>query len=138
MKKLFILFTAAAFITSCGNNDASDANTTNTGSDAGTGAQTTDAPDAQQTANADVEKGLELIAQSDCLACHKVDEKAVGPAYKEVAQRYANQQPAIIDSLAGKVITGGAGNWGQVPMTPHPALSKEDARLMVTYIMSLK
>jgi cytochrome c len=138
MKKLFIFFTAAAFMASCGNDDASDANNTNTGTDAGTGAQTTDAPAAQQTANADVEKGMELIAQSDCLACHKVDEKAVGPAYKEVAQRYANQQPAIIDSLAGKVITGGAGNWGQVPMTPHPALSKEDARLMVTYIMSLK
>ena len=124
-------------MTSCGNNDASDTNTTNTGSDAGTGAQTTDAPDAQQTANDDVEKGLELIAQSDCLACHQVDKKVVGPSYNDVAKRYANE-PAIIDSLAGKVITGGAGNWGQVPMTPHPALSREDARLMVTYIMSLK
>jgi cytochrome c len=125
---------------SCGNDNASDANNTNTGTDAGTGtdAQTTDAPATQQASNADAEKGMELIAQSDCLACHKVDEKLVGPSYKEVAQRYANQQPAIVDSLAGKIITGGAGNWGQVAMTPHPALSKDDAKLMVTYILSLK
>jgi cytochrome c len=78
-----------------------------------------------------------LIAQSDCLTCHKVEDKLVGPAYREVANKYAGQ-PGAVDSLASKIIHGGAGNWGQVPMTPHPQLSKEDAQTMVKYILSLK
>ena len=83
----------------------------------------------------DTEKGKALIAKSDCLGCHKIDEKLVGPAYKAVAAKYTM---ADVDKLAAKVISGGAGNWGQVPMSPHPSLSKDDAKEMVKYILSLK
>jgi len=83
----------------------------------------------------DTEKGKALIAKSDCLGCHKIDEKLVGPAYKAVAAKYTS---ADIDMLAGKIISGGAGNWGEIPMSPHASLSKADAQEMVKYILSLK
>ncbi|MGZ3958256.1 MAG: c-type cytochrome, partial [Flavisolibacter sp.] len=84
-----------------------------------------------------VEKGLNLIAKNDCLTCHQVEVKTTGPAYMDVAAKYPNNE-AVIDSLSNKVIKGGSGNWGTVPMTPHPSLSKEDARSMVKYVLSLK
>lgn len=82
-------------------------------------------------------KGEQLISKSDCLACHKLDEKLVGPAYTAVAGKYSDTE-ANINYLAGKIIAGGAGVWGEIPMTPHPALSKEDAKEMAKYILSLK
>ena len=85
----------------------------------------------------EVEKGLDLIAKSDCLTCHKVAEKFTGPAYVEVAKRYAGQ-PGIEDTLAQKIIKGGSGNWGTVMMIPHPTISPEDAKAMVKYILSIK
>ena len=144
MKKILILFAASAFIMSCGgnNNANNNAGGTSSGAATDTAASTTTtteatAPAAGGAASADAEKGLNLIAQSDCLTCHKVEEKLVGPAYRDVSIKYENT-PANVDSLASKVIHGGAGNWGQVPMTPHPQLSKEDAESMVKYILSLK
>lgn len=83
------------------------------------------------------EKGLELIGASDCTTCHLIDKKNIGPAYTDVAQKYENTE-AVIDTLIGKVINGGAGNWGDVAMTPHPQLPKEDVREMIKYILSLK
>ena len=83
------------------------------------------------------EKGKQLISKSDCLACHKVDQKLVGPAYTEVAQKY-DDTDANLNYLAGKIISGGSGVWGQIPMTPHPAISKDDAKEMARYILSLK
>lgn len=84
---------------------------------------------------AEFKKGADLIAASDCLACHKVEEKLVGPTYKEVAAKYTADDEAL---LVKKIIEGGTGTWGQVPMTPHPAVTKEDAAEMVKYILSLK
>jgi cytochrome c len=78
-----------------------------------------------------------LIAQSDCLTCHKVDEKAIGPAYRDVANKYSNDNQTVT-MLADKIIKGGAGVWGQIPMTPHPNLSKQDAEQMVKYVLLLK
>jgi cytochrome c len=81
--------------------------------------------------------GSVLIAKSDCYACHKMNQKLVGPAYADVAKRYKNQ-PGATNSLVDKILKGGAGKWGQLPMTPHPQLSKKDATEMVKYILSLK
>jgi len=81
--------------------------------------------------------GAQLIAKSDCLGCHKEQEKLIGPAYADVAKKYTSS-PAVIDTLANKVIKGGKGNWGDVPMSGHPSLSMDDARTMVKYILSLK
>lgn len=83
------------------------------------------------------EKAIELIAGSDCLTCHKINEKVNGPSYADVAAKYEPTE-ANIDSLASKVINGGSGVWGAMAMTPHPALPKEDAKLIIRYILSLK
>ena len=83
------------------------------------------------------EKGSELIAKSDCLACHKVKEKLVGPAYTAVAAKYPATEESI-NYLSDKIIKGGKGVWGEIPMTPHPAISKADAAAMARYVLSLK
>src|SRR5688500_2521967 len=64
----------------------------------------------------DYDKGLALVGKSDCLTCHKLSEKFVGPAYRDVANRYT-AHPDTLDKLATKIIKGGVGNWGPVPMT---------------------
>ena len=76
------------------------------------------------------DEGKALVEGADCLSCHKVDSKLVGPSYQDVAAKYTD---ADIDHLAQKVIDGGKGVWGDVPMTPHAGLSKENAQKMVKY-----
>ena len=85
----------------------------------------------------DTKKGEVLISKSDCFACHKVNEKLLGPAYHDVANKYPDTE-ANIDYLVKKIKSGGSGVWGAIPMSPHPALSDEDAEAMVHYILSLK
>lgn len=80
-------------------------------------------------------EGLQLIEGADCLACHKVDGKLVGPSYEDVAAKYTE---ADIDHLATKIIDGGKGVWGEVPMSAHTGMSNENAQKMVKYILSLK
>ena len=87
--------------------------------------------------NPDYQKGLALVAGSDCLTCHKTSEKNIGPAYKDVAAKYENTE-ANIKMLAEKIIKGGSGNWGAIPMTPHPQLKQEDVEQMVKYVLLLK
>lgn len=80
-------------------------------------------------------EGKQLLEGMDCLSCHKVDAKLVGPSYHDVAAKYTE---ADIDLLAQKIIDGGKGNWGDIPMTPHAGMSKENSAKMVKYILSLK
>ena len=87
--------------------------------------------------SAEIKKGQALISKSDCLACHKVDVKVLGPSYKDVANKYPNNA-ATVNQLVDKIKKGGSGVWGAIPMSPHPALSDDDARAMVKYILSLK
>jgi cytochrome c len=87
--------------------------------------------------NPDYQKGLALVATSDCLTCHKINEKNIGPAYKDVAAKYENTD-ANVKMLAEKVIKGGSGNWGAIPMSPHPQLKQEDVEAMVKYVLLLK
>jgi cytochrome c len=87
-------------------------------------------------AGADFSKGKNLIAKSDCLACHKDDVKLLGPAYIDVAKKY-KPTDANITMLANKVIKGGSGVWGEIPMSPHPGVPQTDAKEMVKYILSL-
>ncbi len=137
MKKTLIAFSLLVAMASCGNNE-NKGTEANAGTEANTG---TAANGGDQTADVsnhpDYKKGLALIGQSDCLGCHKVTEKMTGPSYKEVAERYAGK-PGIEDSLAGKIIKGGSGVWGDQMMTAHPNLSQEDAVAMVKYILLLK
>jgi cytochrome c len=152
MKKTIFLMAMIAAIWSCNNNKSSSNDATgNNGAGTGTGpgagidtAQTTagatggaNKSTADLSNNPDYVKGRDLVTKSDCLTCHKENEKLIGPAYADVAARYAGK-PGIEDSLANKVIHGGSGNWGQVPMTAHPQLSHEDAVAMVKYVLLLK
>ncbi len=83
------------------------------------------------------QEGLKLVAASDCFTCHKISEAFTGPAYEAIAAKYADN-PENVSLLAGKVINGGVGVWGQVPMNAHPTLSQTDAEKMVKYILLLK
>src|SRR3982750_1731552 len=125
MNKILVLISFLFVLAGCGNNsgDSKDKAGDNNS------AAASDDPKAQ--------KGLELVAKSDCFTCHKVAESYTGPAYMAVSERYHNK-PEMIDTLAAKIIKGGSGNWGTVPMIAHPSISQEDARSMVEYILSLK
>lgn len=81
-------------------------------------------------------KGQNLIAKSDCKSCHMIDKKSVGPAYIEVAKRYKSNVKEH-DRVARKIITGGAGVWGDHAMSAHPQISEADAALMFKYILGL-
>jgi len=81
--------------------------------------------------------GEKLINKSDCIGCHNKVNKIIGPAYVDIAKKYpANEKN--INYLSDKIIKGGTGVWGTMPMTAHSTLKKEDAKLMVKYILSLK
>ena len=88
--------------------------------------------------NPDYKKGLALIAKSDCLTCHAVEDKINGPSYREVANKYAGMPDTIVSHLAKKIVDGGSGVWGSIPMTPHPGVSQDDAEAMVKYVLLLK
>jgi cytochrome c len=88
-----------------------------------------------QTA-ANLSPGKRLIDLSDCKACHSIDKKSIGPAYREVAKKYKGVYQ-IEGRLADKVIKGGGGVWGEQAMSAHPQLTKADATEMVKYILSL-
>lgn len=80
--------------------------------------------------------GKNLIAGSDCKACHQLDGKSVGPSFMNVSMKYKNDKNAV-GYLANKVITGGGGVWGEHAMNAHPQLSKEDATEIVKYVLSV-
>ncbi|MCA6079163.1 ThuA domain-containing protein [Fulvivirga sedimenti] len=80
--------------------------------------------------------GQQLIDAQDCKGCHKVNEKSIGPSYSSIAVRYSGRDDAM-DYLSEKIIAGGGGVWGEQAMSAHPDLSREDARRIVSYIMSL-
>ncbi|PKO57465.1 MAG: cytochrome C' [Betaproteobacteria bacterium HGW-Betaproteobacteria-19] len=79
----------------------------------------------------------ELAKAKNCMACHAVDKKLVGPSYKDVAAKYAGQKDAV-EMLAAKVQKGGVGAWGQIPMPPNPQVNAEDAKKLVEWVMAQK
>ncbi len=78
-----------------------------------------------------------LARDKRCLNCHAIDHKLVGPAFKDVARRYAGQADAVA-RLADKIVKGGAGAWGPVPMPANPQVSPAEARLLATWVLSAK
>jgi cytochrome c len=83
------------------------------------------------------ESGLEFINASDCRTCHADDTKLIGPAYKDVAAKYENTE-VNRKMLAEKIIKGGQGVWGEIPMAPHADLTQAQAEAMAMYVLSLK
>ncbi len=78
-----------------------------------------------------------LATAKNCMACHAVDKKLVGPAYKEIAGKYAGQADAV-DKLAGKIVKGGAGVWGPVPMPANAQVNDADAKKLAAWVLTLK
>jgi cytochrome c len=91
---------------------------------------------ANQVQAADA-KAVEALAQkTGCLACHSIQNKVLGPSYKEVAAKYKNDKGAEA-RLVAKVKAGGSGVWGPVPMPPHPQVKEEDIKTIVQWVLSL-
>ena len=80
---------------------------------------------------------LALATAKNCTACHSVDKKIVGPAYKDVAAKYAGQKDAA-DKLAAKIIKGGSGVWGPVPMPANTQVNEAEAKKLAAWVLSLK
>ena len=78
-----------------------------------------------------------LAKAKNCLACHATDKKLVGPSYKEVAAKYKADKTAA-DKLAKKVIAGGSGVWGAVPMPANPQVNEAEAKKLVAWILATK
>ena len=77
-----------------------------------------------------------LAAAKNCMACHAVDKKLVGPSYKDVAKKYAGQKDAV-DKLATKITKGGSGAWGAIPMPANPQVNDADAKKLAGWVLSL-
>lgn len=122
---------AACTLMACGGNERSEQQTKQP-------AEATETPQGEEVGQAkEGLDGAQLIAGSDCLACHKTDQQLVGPSYQAVAEKY-DDSDTTVTFLASKIIQGGSGNWGNVSMTPHPQFSVDEAEAMAEYILSLK
>jgi len=80
---------------------------------------------------------LALATSKNCMACHAADKKLVGPAYKEVATKYAGQKDAV-DKLAAKIIKGGSGVWGPVPMPANAQVNEAEAKKLAAWVLTQK
>jgi cytochrome c len=154
MKKVFLVLFIAAGIYACGGGATEgdskpvstneDNKNSQIGGEAAAPAATT-VPAAEATATTPAaapaavagKDGKALIEGSDCRTCHKDDAKLIGPSYKDVAKKYESNEKNI-KMLGEKVLKGGQGVWGEIPMAGHPNLSQEDAEAMVKYILTIK
>ncbi|HEU4472140.1 MAG TPA: c-type cytochrome [Flavisolibacter sp.] len=135
MKTAIFCLSLLLGISACNSND----DTQGSDSPSNTTDQPKDQPGVQKPAasdNPEIQKGLELVASTGCFQCHNVSDKLVGPAYADVSDRYKGQ-PGNIDTLVHRIVNGSVGKWGTIPMPPN-AVSKEDARAMAAYILSLQ
>ena len=88
-------------------------------------------------ASAPVWANPELAQKKNCMACHATDKKVIGPAYKDVATKYAGQKDAA-DKLAQKILKGGSGVWGAVPMPANPQVNDAEAKTLAAWVLGTK
>ncbi len=79
----------------------------------------------------------DMAQKKNCMACHAVEKKVIGPSYKDVAAKYAGQKDAI-DKLAQKILKGGSGVWGAVPMPANPQVSEAEAKQLAAWVLGTK
>jgi cytochrome c len=127
MKKILFCLIAAGSLYACGNNDNKNEDVV----------VEKKVEKADPTDDPMFIAGRDLVKKADCLTCHKIDEASTGPSYRSVANKYPDND-ATLDTLAHKIIKGGSGNWGTVPMAAHPTISVDDAKTMAKYILLLK
>lgn len=125
---------AAAFLLSCGGGDKDKKETTETKTEPAKTESKTDI-----TQDPAYQKGMAIVANTKnlCLTCHKIEEKLVGPAYRDVANKYESTEETI-NRLAEKVVKGGSGVWSEVAMPPNPNINLEDAKAAVRYVLMLR
>jgi cytochrome c len=127
MKKFAMLCTITLFVASCGSK--TDSNKEEYGAP--------DETSQAETTKVDViAEGESLVKASDCKTCHHATNKLIGPAHTDVAKKYEFTQ-ANVTYLADKIIKGGTGVWGQIPMTAHTDVSQANAEKMARYVLSL-
>lgn len=80
---------------------------------------------------------MNLARSKNCMACHAADKKLVGPSYKDIAAKYAGNATAA-DTLAQKIMKGGSGVWGAIPMPANPQVSAAEAKTLATWVLSTK
>jgi cytochrome c len=96
------------------------------------------APTAGFAADVGLAQGLSpLAAHHHCDECHAIKEARIGPPFLAVAARYTTERDAAVNRLALKIITGGAGNWGTIPMVANERISMDDARAIARWILAL-
>ncbi|QKJ63809.1 c-type cytochrome [Flavobacterium sp. M31R6] len=81
-------------------------------------------------------EGELIMKKQDCATCHKIDKKVIGPSFLDISKKYPMNDKNI-NYLADKIIKGGSGVWGAIPMAAHTALKKDDAKKIAKYILSL-
>lgn len=135
MKKLILVITIAATLVvySCGNQSGTK--------EAGNRTPATDSL-VNSTGGADdatsaTASGAKLVAVNDCKTCHAISIKQIGPSFNQIADKYENND-AMVDEMAEKIVKGGYGRWGTVPMAAHPNVSISEARQMAGYVLSLR
>jgi cytochrome c len=129
MKKTFIMIAALGLLIACGGDEKEKKGTTSE--------QKTGKTDGDLNDNPIYQKALTIIENSDCRTCHLIEEKNIGPAWRDVANKYADSANAV-EYLSHKIINGGSGVWGQVPMAAHPTMSQEDAETLAKFVILLK
>jgi len=80
---------------------------------------------------------LALATSKNCMSCHAIERKVLGPAFKDVAAKYKDDKGAV-DTLASKIVKGGSGVWGPVPMPANNQVSEADARKLAAWVLSTK
>jgi cytochrome c len=127
MRKIALLFVFSLVLASCGSK--TETNKEDFG--------TPEASSSPETPVVDViGQGESLVKASDCKTCHHLTNKLIGPSHTDVAKKY-EFTAANVTYLAGKIIAGGSGVWGQIPMTAHSDISQVDAEKMARYVLSL-
>lgn len=125
LMKISGLVIASALIISCGTKNENSATAANEEATSGT-----------VTPEYMIERGLQLVEGSDCKTCHHPTAKIVGPSHTEVAKKYEFTK-ANVTLLSDKIIKGGSGVWGDVPMNPHTDITPAEAERMAMYVLSL-
>jgi cytochrome c len=136
MRKLFVMILAASIsataFTSCGSKKEEEKKEEGEAT-----YETAEPEEKKEESSTDlIAQGAALVAASDCKTCHAAENKIVGPGHKEVAVKYEFTK-ANVSMIADKIINGGAGVWGDIPMIAHPDISKADAEKMAMYVLSL-
>lgn len=129
MKTIFSIFAIALILTACGSKKTE----TEKGEDFGTPEESSSSTPA--SGGDAIAQGEALVNASDCKTCHSKDNKIVGPSHTDVAKKYDFTE-ANVKLLANKIITGGSGVWGDLPMTAHD-IPMADAEKMARYVLSL-